>query len=125
LVSDLHRFSNFTFLASTYSAPEKLAISRSWVVKIEEGKKKPTDFYIQVHPVLEYPQHFLWARNEKRKILRARAGAGAKTKNSCGRARARGPNLKNLAGARSARSAGFFQHWVHPMSVFLMILVCL
>ena len=33
------------------------------------------------------------------KNLRARAGAGAKTENSCGRGRARGPKMKNLAGA--------------------------
>ena len=39
--------------------------------------------------MLENPQHF----------LRARAGAGVKSRNSCGRGRARGPNLKILAGA--------------------------
>ena len=33
------------------------------------------------------------------KILRARAGAGAKFKKSCGRGRARGPKVKILAGA--------------------------
>ena len=36
---------------------------------------------------------------QKSKFLRARAGAGAKSQKSCGRGRARGPKMKNFAGA--------------------------
>jgi hypothetical protein len=39
------------------------------------------------------------ARGGVQKFLRARAGAGVKSQNSCGRGRARGSNLKILAGA--------------------------
>ena len=39
------------------------------------------------------------ARGRLQNFLRARAGAGAKSQKSCGRGRARGPKMKNLAGA--------------------------
>jgi len=39
------------------------------------------------------------ARGGVQKFLRARAGAGVKSQNSCRRGRARGSNLKILAGA--------------------------